>query len=275
MSEAQRPRRHRGRARAGGPSPPDALRRGRVARGAGLVDARHQCLRRGRPSRQAVDHGRRRGPARHREGAAACPRIGPEPDRDRARRAVGRAGGGDDDRARLPPPVARDRAGGQPRRRPARPSTRRSARTATPPTRRRSRSATKRSCSPSAARRPRTWTGSWRPLLIHDLPTLVWWPGDPPFADPVFDQLVELSDKLIIDSSDFSDLLLGYRRLANLRRRSGVGDLAWKRLGWWQELTAAVLRRAALPPLPAEPEPRPDQLRPAAGVGSGSSARPA
>ena len=75
------------------------------------------------------------------------------------------------------------------------------------------------------------------PLLIHDLPTLVWWPGDPPFADPVFDQLVELSDKLIIDSSDFSDLLVGYRRLANLRRRSGVGDLAWKRLGWWQELT--------------------------------------
>ena len=76
------------------------------------------------------------------------------------------------------------------------------------------------------------------PLLIHDLPTLVWWPGDPPFADPIFDQLVDLSDKLIIDSSDFSDLLVGYRRLANLRRRSGVGDLAWKRLGWWQELSA-------------------------------------
>ncbi|HEY7848149.1 MAG TPA: glucose-6-phosphate dehydrogenase assembly protein OpcA, partial [Candidatus Limnocylindria bacterium] len=74
------------------------------------------------------------------------------------------------------------------------------------------------------------------PLLIHDLPTLVWWPGDPPFADPVFDQLVELSDRLIIDSSDFSDLRVGCRRLANLRRRSGVGDLAWKRLGWWQEL---------------------------------------
>ena len=113
------------------------------------------------------------------------------------------------------------------------------------------------------------------PLLIHDLPTLVWWPGDPPFADPVFDQLVELSDKLIIDSSDFSDLLVGYRRLANLRRRSGVGDLAWKRLGWWQELTAAVLRRAALPPLPAQPEPRPHQLCAAAGVRGGTRAGPA
>lgn len=30
------------------------------------------------------------------------------------------------------------------------------------------------------------------PLLIHDLPTLVWWPGDPPFSSAVFDQLVEL-----------------------------------------------------------------------------------
>lgn len=76
------------------------------------------------------------------------------------------------------------------------------------------------------------------PLLIHDLPTLVWWPGDPPFADPIFDQLVEMGDRLILDSSDFGDLLLGLRRLSTLRRRSGIADLAWKRLGWWQELTA-------------------------------------
>ncbi len=76
------------------------------------------------------------------------------------------------------------------------------------------------------------------PLLIHDLPTHVWWPGDTPFSDPAFDQLVELSDRLIVDSSDFSDLLVGLRRLATLRRRSGVGDLSWERLSWWQELTA-------------------------------------
>ena len=76
------------------------------------------------------------------------------------------------------------------------------------------------------------------PLLIHDLPTHVWWPGDPPFGDPIFDQLVEMSDRVIVDGSDFTDLLLGFRRLGTLRRRSGVGDLAWRRLGWWQELTA-------------------------------------
>jgi glucose-6-phosphate dehydrogenase assembly protein OpcA len=76
------------------------------------------------------------------------------------------------------------------------------------------------------------------PLLIHDLPTHVWWPGDPPFADPVFDQLVEMSDRVVVDSDEFVDLLLGMRRLTTLRRRSGVGDLGWRRLGWWQELTA-------------------------------------
>ena len=76
------------------------------------------------------------------------------------------------------------------------------------------------------------------PLLIHDLPTHVWWPGDPPFADPVFDQLVEMSDRVVVDSDEFGDLLRGLRRLTTLRRRSGVGDLAWRRLGWWQELTA-------------------------------------
>ena len=76
------------------------------------------------------------------------------------------------------------------------------------------------------------------PLLIHDLPIHIWWPGDPPWGDPVFDQLVEMGDRVIVDTADFSDLLTGLRRTANLRRRSGVGDLSWERLAWWQELTA-------------------------------------
>jgi glucose-6-phosphate dehydrogenase assembly protein OpcA len=76
------------------------------------------------------------------------------------------------------------------------------------------------------------------PLLIHDLPTHVWWPGDPPFGDGVFTQLIEMGDRLIVDSADFRDLLGGLRRLGTLRRHSGVGDLTWERLGWWQEVTA-------------------------------------
>jgi glucose-6-phosphate dehydrogenase assembly protein OpcA len=117
-------------------------------------------------------------------------------------------------------------------------------------------------------------SGVVAPLLIHDLPTHVWWPGAPPFDNPVFDQLVEMGDRLIVDSADFEDLLAGLRRLAAVRRRSGVGDLAWERLGWWQELTAqffdAPRFRRYLPNLnrlhvkyamPATPGP-PDEVEP-------------
>ena len=81
-------------------------------------------------------------------------------------------------------------------------------------------------------------SGVVAPLLIHDLPTHVWWPGDPPFNDQVFEQLVEMGDRVLVDSSDFGDLLAGFRRLGSLRHASGLGDLSWERLAWWQELTA-------------------------------------
>ena len=81
-------------------------------------------------------------------------------------------------------------------------------------------------------------SGIVAPLLIHDLPTHIWWPGDPPFSDPIFDQLVEMGDRVVVDSDEFGDLLHGLRRVTTLRRRSGVGDLAWRRLAWWQELSA-------------------------------------
>jgi glucose-6-phosphate dehydrogenase assembly protein OpcA len=76
------------------------------------------------------------------------------------------------------------------------------------------------------------------PLVIHDLPIEVWWPGDPPFHDPVFQQLVDFGDRLVVNSSDFTDLAAGLKRLAAIRRRLGVGDISWERLAPWHELTA-------------------------------------
>ncbi len=81
-------------------------------------------------------------------------------------------------------------------------------------------------------------SGVVAPILIHDLPTSVWWPGDPPFRHPVFDQLADVSDRLIVDSSDFGALLAGMRRLSSLREQIGIGDLAWERLAGWQERIA-------------------------------------
>jgi glucose-6-phosphate dehydrogenase assembly protein OpcA len=76
------------------------------------------------------------------------------------------------------------------------------------------------------------------PLVIHDLPIEIWWPGDPPFEDPVFNQLVAFGDRLVVNASDFTDLPAGLRRLAVIRRRAGVGDITWERLAPWLELTA-------------------------------------
>jgi glucose-6-phosphate dehydrogenase assembly protein OpcA len=81
-------------------------------------------------------------------------------------------------------------------------------------------------------------SGIVAPLLIHDLPTHLWWPGDPPFEDPTFEQVIDMGDRVLFDSADFQDLHAGLRRVGSLRRRSGVGDLSWERLAWWQELTA-------------------------------------
>lgn len=81
-------------------------------------------------------------------------------------------------------------------------------------------------------------SGIVAPLLIPDLPTHIWWPGDPPMRHPAFEQLVELGDRLIVDSADMADLSTGLRRLTSLRRECGVGDLSWERLGHWLELTA-------------------------------------
>jgi glucose-6-phosphate dehydrogenase assembly protein OpcA len=112
------------------------------------------------------------------------------------------------------------------------------------------------------------------PLLIHDLPTHVWWPGDPPFADGTFDQLVEAADRVILDTADFHDLLLGLRRLTTLRRRSGIGDLSWRRIGPWQELSAqffdAPRFRRYLPNLNRI---RVRYARPAGGEGTGCLAQ--
>jgi glucose-6-phosphate dehydrogenase assembly protein OpcA len=81
-------------------------------------------------------------------------------------------------------------------------------------------------------------SGIVAPLLIPDLPTHIWWPGDPPLRHPAFEQLVRIGDRLLVDSSDVADLAAGLRRLTSLRQECGIGDLSWGRLGHWQELSA-------------------------------------
>lgn len=84
--------------------------------------------------------------------------------------------------------------------------------------------------------------GSVIPLLIPDVPVVLWWPGDGLFNHPIFPSLMDASDQLVIDSSAHADPLMVLSRLYSLGTEEYPGvsmrDLAWARLTPWRELTA-------------------------------------
>jgi len=78
-----------------------------------------------------------------------------------------------------------------------------------------------------------------QPLLITDLPTFCRWRGLPPWGKPELDQLVEVCDRLVVDSSEWRGLPGAYGKLEALFDRIAVSDIAWGRsLGWRARLAA-------------------------------------
>jgi Glucose-6-phosphate dehydrogenase subunit N-terminal domain/Glucose-6-phosphate dehydrogenase subunit C-terminal domain len=76
------------------------------------------------------------------------------------------------------------------------------------------------------------------PLLIADLPVFCRWRGRPPF-DGVFDELVGVVDRLIVDSTEWGDdLPPAYRELARRFDRTAVSDIAWARTERWRRMLA-------------------------------------
>ena len=78
------------------------------------------------------------------------------------------------------------------------------------------------------------------PLLISDLPVFLRWRGEPPWGSPELDQMVTLTDRLIVDSTEWDDLPYPYRRLAELFERTAVSDIAWSRTSRWRTLLASL-----------------------------------
>lgn len=77
-------------------------------------------------------------------------------------------------------------------------------------------------------------------LIKSELPSFLWWKGEPDFDQALFKQLVKACTVLIVDSSRFVNA-----PEANLAKLDGlremgiqVADLNWRRLAPWQELTA-------------------------------------
>ncbi len=78
------------------------------------------------------------------------------------------------------------------------------------------------------------------PLVVSDLPVFLRWRGEPPWGAPELEQLVDLTDRLIVDSTEWEELPFPYARLAELFPRAAVSDIAWARTSRWRALLATL-----------------------------------
>ncbi len=81
------------------------------------------------------------------------------------------------------------------------------------------------------------------PLLIHDLPVTIWWPGEPPFGTEQSNDILATADRLVVDGSTWSEEGLGrLRQLAGLldTTRLAISDFALARQSRWREAIASI-----------------------------------
>jgi glucose-6-phosphate dehydrogenase assembly protein OpcA len=93
--------------------------------------------------------------------------------------------------------------------------------------------------------------GMVAPLLIHDLPVTVWWPGEPHFEGRSARELLPMADRVLVDGSGWSgDGLAGLAAMATLpgRFELEIADFAMLRQARWREAIASTFDRPALLP---------------------------
>src|SRR5437763_5381823 len=80
------------------------------------------------------------------------------------------------------------------------------------------------------------------PLVLPDLPTYLCWMGDAPCEGELFRRMVDVCDRLIVDSGCFARPIEGLVQLAAHQQRTagerGIGDVDWMRLTPWRNLAA-------------------------------------
>jgi glucose-6-phosphate dehydrogenase assembly protein OpcA len=70
------------------------------------------------------------------------------------------------------------------------------------------------------------------PLLISDLPVFCRWRGEPEFDSVEFNQMIEIADRLVVDSSEWGELR--YDELQGVFGLAAVSDIAWARTLQWR-----------------------------------------
>jgi glucose-6-phosphate dehydrogenase assembly protein OpcA len=78
------------------------------------------------------------------------------------------------------------------------------------------------------------------PLLVSDLPVFVRWRGRPPFGAQELEQLVDLADRLVVDSGEWPDVPAAYGELSGLFGRVACSDIAWRRTLPWRRALARL-----------------------------------
>jgi len=83
------------------------------------------------------------------------------------------------------------------------------------------------------------------PLLVHDLPVTLWWPGEPPFGTPLARDLIGMADRLVVDGSSWAgDGLDRLQALAALGSDTlAISDFALMRQARWREAVASIFDR--------------------------------
>jgi hypothetical protein len=76
------------------------------------------------------------------------------------------------------------------------------------------------------------------PLLLPDLPVFLRWRGRPPFRTDQFGQMLELVDRLVIDSAEWPDLPGAYAELEEFFESAAFSDIAWRRTLPWRRALA-------------------------------------
>jgi glucose-6-phosphate dehydrogenase assembly protein OpcA len=76
------------------------------------------------------------------------------------------------------------------------------------------------------------------PLLVSGLPVFLRWRGRPDFGQPETEQLLDVCDRFIVDSSEWPDVPEAYAELPF--ERAACSDIAWRRTEPWRRVLAGL-----------------------------------
>jgi glucose-6-phosphate dehydrogenase assembly protein OpcA len=79
-----------------------------------------------------------------------------------------------------------------------------------------------------------------QPLFLPDLPVFLRWRGLPAFDSASFGSLIDVVDRLIVDSTEWPDLPAPYAELEPIFDRVVVSDIAWARTSRWRRQLASL-----------------------------------